>query len=79
MDFIGAMATATKALEGLKLLKGLEKAFDEASFKLQIRDITSKLGRSQDSPGRGQIRSRREGCGNIPPQKRVRFQSRKHN
>jgi hypothetical protein len=43
MDFIGAIATATKALEGVKLLMGLEKAFDAASFKIQIADITSKL------------------------------------
>jgi hypothetical protein len=43
MDFIGAIAAATKALEGLKLLRGLEKAFDEASFKLQIAEITSDL------------------------------------
>jgi hypothetical protein len=43
MDFIGAIATATKALEGLKLLMGLEKAFDAASFKMQIADITSNL------------------------------------
>ena len=43
MDFIGAIATATKAIEGLKLLRGLEKAFDEAAFKMQIADVTSNL------------------------------------
>ena len=43
MDFIGAIATATKALEGLKLLRGLEKSFDEASFKLTIADLTTNL------------------------------------
>ena len=41
--FIGAIATATKAIEGLKLRMDLEKAFDEASFKLRIADITSNL------------------------------------
>jgi hypothetical protein len=43
MDFMGAIATATKAIEGLKLLMNLEKTFDEASFKLRIADITSNL------------------------------------
>jgi hypothetical protein len=43
MDFIGAIATTTKAYEGLKLLLNLEKNFDEASFKLRIADITSNL------------------------------------
>jgi hypothetical protein len=43
MDFMGAIATATKAIEGLKLLMNLEKAFDEASFKLRIADVTSNL------------------------------------
>jgi hypothetical protein len=43
MDFIGSIAIATKAIEGLKLLRGLEKTFDEASFKMQIADITSNL------------------------------------
>ena len=43
MDFMGAIATATKAIEGLKLLMSLEKTFDEASFKLRIADITSNL------------------------------------
>ena len=43
MDFIGTIAIATKAIEGLKLLRGLEKTFDEASFKMQIADITSNL------------------------------------
>jgi hypothetical protein len=43
MDFIGAIATATKAMEGLKLLRGLEKSFDEASFKLTIADLTTNL------------------------------------
>jgi hypothetical protein len=43
MDFIGTIAIATKAIEGLKLLRGLEKTFDEASFKMQIADITSKV------------------------------------
>jgi|ERR1700733_4054795 hypothetical protein len=43
MDFIGIIAIATKAIEGLKLLRGLEKTFDEASFKMQIADITSNL------------------------------------
>lgn len=43
MDFIGAIATATKAIEGLKLLMSLEKTFDEASAKLRIADITSNL------------------------------------
>jgi len=42
MDFIGAMATATKAIEGLKLLRGLEKSFDEASL-LTIADLTTNL------------------------------------
>jgi hypothetical protein len=41
--FIGAIATATKAIEGLKLRMDLEKAFDEASFKLRKADITSNL------------------------------------
>jgi hypothetical protein len=35
MDFMGAIATATKAIEGLKLLMSLEKTFDEATFKLR--------------------------------------------
>lgn len=43
MDFIGAIAAATKAYEGIKLLKDLEKNFDEASFKLRIAEITSNL------------------------------------
>ena len=43
MDFMGAIATATKAIEGLKLLMSLEKTFDEATFKLRIADITSNL------------------------------------
>ena len=43
MDFIGAIAAATKAYEGLKLLKGLEKNFSEASFKVTIAEITSNL------------------------------------
>ena len=43
MDFIGAIATATKAIEGLKLLGGLEKSFGEASFKLTIADLTTNL------------------------------------
>jgi hypothetical protein len=43
MDFMGAIATSTKAIEGLKLLMSLEKTFDEASFKLRIADITSNL------------------------------------
>ena len=43
MDFIGTIAIATKAIEGLKLLRGLEKTFDEANFKMQIADITSNL------------------------------------
>jgi hypothetical protein len=43
MDFIGAITAATKAYEGLKLLKGLEKNFNEASFKATIAEITSNL------------------------------------
>ena len=43
MDFIGTIAIATKAIEGLKLLRGLEKTFGEASFKMQIADITSNF------------------------------------
>jgi hypothetical protein len=43
MDFMGAIAAATKAYEGLKLLKGLEKNFNEASFKANIAEITSNL------------------------------------
>jgi hypothetical protein len=40
---MGAIAAATKAYEGLKLLKGLEKNFNEASFKATIAEITSNL------------------------------------
>jgi hypothetical protein len=43
MDFMGAIAAATKAYEGVKLLRDLEKNFDEASFKLRIAEITSNL------------------------------------
>ena len=43
MDFMGAIATATKTIEALKLLMSLEKTFDEASFKLRIADIRSNL------------------------------------
>jgi hypothetical protein len=40
---LGAIAAATKAYEGVKLLRDLEKNFDEASFKLRIAEITSNL------------------------------------
>ena len=43
MDFMGAIAAAAKAYEGLKLLKGLEKNFNEATFKATIAEITSNL------------------------------------
>ncbi len=43
MDFMGAIAAATKAYEGLRLLNDLEKNFDEAIFKIRIADITSNL------------------------------------
>jgi hypothetical protein len=43
MDFIGAIAAATKAYEGVKLLRGLEKNFDDATFKGTIADLTTNL------------------------------------
>ena len=43
MDFMGAIAAATKAYEGVKLLRDLEKNFSEATFKATIAEITSNL------------------------------------
>ena len=43
MDLIVAISAATKALEGLKLLKEIGKSFDEANFKLKIADISSDV------------------------------------
>jgi hypothetical protein len=53
VDFIGSIAIATKAIGGLKLLRGLEKTFDEASFKMQIARHHIEFGRSQNSSGYG--------------------------
>jgi hypothetical protein len=43
MDLMVAVSAATKALEGLKLLREMQQSFDEASFKLKIAEISSDV------------------------------------
>jgi hypothetical protein len=78
VDFIGSIAIATKAIGGLKLLRGLEKTFDEASFKMQIADITSNLADLKTALVEAKSDAAEKDAENIPPQKRVRFQSPKN-
>lgn len=43
VDFVTAFASAAQALSVLKEMKGLEKAFDVAEFKLKIAELSEKL------------------------------------
>lgn len=43
MDLMLAVTAATKALEGLKLLREMQQSFDQADFKLKIAEISSNV------------------------------------
>ncbi len=43
MDLMVAISAATKALEGLKLLREIDKSFDDSAFKMKIAEISSDV------------------------------------
>jgi hypothetical protein len=43
MDFITAIASVTKGLEVLKVMRDIDKNFDAASYKGQIAELTAAL------------------------------------
>ena len=43
IDWPLAFSSASKAYDAIKLLRGLEKNFDEAAFKAKIADITADM------------------------------------
>lgn len=43
MDLMVAISAATKAMEGVKLLRDIEKSFDESEYKIKIADILSNM------------------------------------
>jgi hypothetical protein len=47
MDILGGMASIKSGIEIAKSLKGIEKTFDEATFKAKIADLIEKLSEAR--------------------------------